>query len=52
MLIDSTSDNEIYNNYKDEYSMYIQIFIAEEHVSKMKFRCPIFLGTFNELNFS
>ena len=45
MLIDSALGNEILS-FMDGYSGYNQIFIAEEDVSKMAFRCPGALGTY------
>src|ERR1044072_7034820 len=45
MLVDSAAGHE-YLSLLDGYSGYNQIFIAEEYVPKMAFRCPGALGTY------
>lgn len=45
ILVDSTTGHE-YLSMLDEYSGYNQIFIVDEDVSKMTFRCPGALGTY------
>ncbi|XP_015960134.1 uncharacterized protein LOC107484040 [Arachis duranensis] len=45
MLIDSAAGNKILS-FMDGYSGYNQIFIAEDDVSKITFRCPGALGTY------
>lgn len=43
MLVDSTVGNTILS-FMDEHSGYNQIFIAEDDISKIVFRCPKSLG--------
>lgn len=45
MLVDSAAGHE-YLNMLDGYSDYNQIFIADEDVPKITFRCPDALGTY------
>jgi hypothetical protein len=45
MLVDLAAGHE-YLSMLDGYSGYNQIFIAEEDVSKIAFRCPGAIGTY------
>ena len=45
MLVDSASGHEILS-FMDGYSSYNQIYIAEDDVSKITFRCPGAIGTY------
>ena len=48
MLIDSTANNELLY-FLDGFSRYIQIIIAVDDISKIAFKCPGSLGTFEWL---
>ena len=45
MLVDSTANNELLS-FMDGFSGYNQILIAVDDISKIAFRCPSSLGTF------
>ena len=48
MLVDSTANNELLS-FMDGFSRYNQILIAVDDTSKIAFRCPDSLGTFEWL---